>query len=598
MDVTVEPLPDATISGPDNVCVDESPIIFSAATPGGTWSGAGITDAVTGEFDPATADVGTHTIYYDVTVGSCSNTESYDIEVHDLPAITVVEANDPLCYGDATGNIIVSSPGSTNPVFTWPGIDNGPSIENLTASTYTVIVEDSWGCTSTQDITLTNPPELTINITNSEHVSCHGDANGSATASASGGTGSYDFEWSNQQTGTTLNNVEAGVYLVTVTDNNGCEAITSATIDQPDSLVLDADISPVLCGINPGACGVIVTGGNGGFSYDWEGISTGGSTLTGIVAGDYTVTVSDTEGCSAEITMTVPTHGHLTVNITETPLVCHGDSNAVLTANCTDGVSPIDYSWDTGDNTQTIDNLEAGTYAVVAHDSLGCSGSNTHYITDPESITLSFITEPVNCLGGSDVYGFAIADGGIPPYAYVWVGLSSQDSLMDQPSGYYNVVVSDVNGCQNSDSVFIDEPDAPLASNIVKRDITCFGYQDGQVSAGGSGGTPPYNFEWHVNGNTTTNSTLTNLLSGQYNLIVTDSHGCTSDTSINIHEPAPLTADYVSQDPSCIGNNDGYIELDVKGGTEPYTFSWDTYSFNLPYFNDLYEGTILGTEPH
>ncbi len=589
MDVTVEPLPDATISGPDNVCVDDSPHTFSAATPGGTWSGTGITDAVTGEFTPGIAGVGTHTIYYDVTSGNCSNTGTHDIEVHDLPAVDIVEANDPLCYGDTTGSITVSSPGAADPVFIWPGIDVGPTIENLSAGTYTVIVEDTWGCTSTQDITLSNPPELSISITNAEDVTCYGDADGSATAQASGGTGSYSFEWSNQQTGATLNNVEAGVYLVTVTDDNGCEAITSATIDQPDALELEPNVSPVICGINPGACGVTVTGGNGGYSYNWEGFGTGGSTQTGLTAGDYTVSVTDAEGCSAELTMTVPTHGNLTVNITETPLVCHGDSNAVLTANCTDGTPPLDYSWDTGENTQTIDGLGAGSYSVTVNDDLGCSGSNTHYIADPQPITVSFLTEPVSCYGGSDGYAVAIVDGGTYPYSYDWNGLSSQDSLMDQPSGYYHLVVTDVNGCQNSDSVFIDQPEEALGIDIIKRDISCYGYQDGKISAGGLNGTPPYSYEWHFNGNTTTNSTLFNLMSGQYDLTLTDSRGCTADTSINIYEPAPLTADYVSQDPSCIGNNDGYIELDVQGGTEPYTFYWDTYSFKLPYLNNLFE---------
>ncbi|MFO8067145.1 MAG: gliding motility-associated C-terminal domain-containing protein, partial [Bacteroidales bacterium] len=164
---------------------------------------------------------------------------------------------------------------------------------------------------------------------------------------------------------------------------------------------------------------------------------------------------------------------------------------------------------------------------------------------------------------------------------------------MDQPSGYYTVVVTDINGCQNSDSVFIDQPEQHIIPEVIKRDISCYGYQDGQISAGASGGTLPYYYEWNFNGNTTTNTTLTNLMPGQYKLIITDGEGCTVDTSVNIFEPAPLTADYVYQSPSCIGNNDGYIELNVQGGTEPYTFFRDDFSSNLPYFNDLYEGSYL-----
>ncbi|MEA3448049.1 MAG: gliding motility-associated C-terminal domain-containing protein, partial [Bacteroidota bacterium] len=534
---------------------------------------------------------------YNVTVSDGNDCEAYasiTINENDQLTATIIASSDISCYGDTDGEATVNitgGDGNYNIAWNDPMSQSTETASNLPSGTYTVNVTDGNGCQTNASVTINEPPAISVSMTNVIDVSCYGDSDGSALASASGGTGSYDFEWSNDQTGATLNNIEAGVYLVTVTDDNGCEAVTSVTIDQPDPLELEPNVSPVLCGINPGACGVTVSGGNGGYSYLWEGFGSGSAMLTDLGAGDYTVTVEDSEGCSAELTMTVPTQGNLTVNITETqPISCYGDADAILNASCPGGETPLDYYWNTGLETETIDSISAGNYSVTVNDNLGCSGSNSYQVTEPPQILVNFITHDVQCFGESDGSVVAVADGGTSPYNYQWIGLTTGDSLVNQPAGQYIVEVTDNHNCAVTDTVFIDEPDSPLTVDLMKQDILCYGDQNGRLSAGANGGTPPYYYEWSFNGSSTASESLVNLAAGFYQLNVIDDNGCAVNTSATIIEPAPLVVDYYTEDPSCIGSNNGYIELEVSGGTEPYTYFWDGYSANLPYFDGLYEG--------
>ncbi|MFO7879663.1 MAG: gliding motility-associated C-terminal domain-containing protein, partial [Bacteroidales bacterium] len=388
-----------------------------------------------------------------------------------------------------------------------------------------------------------------------------------------------------------LDNATAGTYTVDITDANGCEYTEQVIITEPDPLELEESVTPVLCGINPGACGVSVSGGNGGYSYDWAGFSVNQPDIDGLACDLYQVTVEDIEGCSAQTSIYVPTQGYLTVEISEDPsITCHGESNAALNANCTQGASPLEYYWSTDETSDRIDNLSAGNYSVTINDSWGCSGSNTHTVIEPLPIVADFDVTNVACYGEENGGAVVSASGGTEPYTYHWPELSVTEAISDVPAGYYIVEITDSHACQTIDSVYVDQPDAPLGIEAVSHNITCYGDQDGRIAAGGEGGTPPYEYQWSIDNETTSNADIANLTEGIYHLMVRDDNGCSRDTNIMISQPAPLIVDYIYNNPSCIGNNDGYIELEVNGGTQPYTYLYDDATINLPFMNGLYEG--------
>ncbi|MFO7879580.1 MAG: gliding motility-associated C-terminal domain-containing protein, partial [Bacteroidales bacterium] len=400
-----------------------------------------------------------------------------------------------------------------------------------------------------------------------------------------------------------LDNATAGTYTVDITDANGCEYTEQVIITEPDPLELEESVTPVLCGINPGACGVSVSGGNGGYSYSWShDLTATGDHQSGLGQGVYTVVVEDAEGCSAQTSLFVGTQGSLSISISEmNPITCYGEENAILNAHCSDAMGDVEYYWPTTNSSGSqIDNLGAGSYTVEVNDALGCSGVRSHVVVEPAPIITNFSVDPVNCYNGSDGAVELTAQGGTEPYSFIWEDLGNGESQENLSAGWYYVDVSDLHGCEVIDSVYIGQPDSPLKLDVEKQDITCYGYRDGRLAAGVEGGTAPYHYEWNADGATSDDNSINDLPEGFYQLTVHDENACRIDTSLMITQPAPIEVDYFSNNPSCIGNNDGYIELEVNGGTEPYTYFWENATASLPYFDDLYEGNydILVTDAH
>ncbi len=587
--IVVDPMPDATITPQADLCIDVASVVLNSATAGGTWSGAGVSG---NSFNPGIAGAGTHTINYTITVGSCTDTDQIQVTVNDIPAISVLTAQYPLCYGESTGYIEVYSPGSSTATYNWSGLGTDVLLSNLSAGSYTVIVTDN-GCVNSETIVLSDPSALNVSIVEVDDVTCHAFMDGQVVVTASGGTGSYDYLWSNSQTLPVLTNVSGGDYQLTVTDDNDCEATLSVHVNEPDELTLAENVTPVMCGVSPGACQVTANGGNGGYVYSWDGYSSTSPSLTGLSGGLYTVHVNDVLGCSTQTSMMVPVNGNLSVGITEDQSIsCFGESNAVLRAECPGGAEPLDYYWSpTGDIDFRIENLNSGIYSVQVSDDWGCSGQATHHVIEPDPINLNFAVSNVHCANGSDGQLVALPSGGTGPYTIYWPGYGVNDTISNLTSGYYNVQVTDVHNCELVDSAHVSEPDVLLTIDLLSSNISCYGFDDGRATAFGVGGTPPYTYDWHFETYSSEMQTITNLPEGFYSLLVTDAYGCAQDTMIVISEPAPMMVDYLTVNPSCIGNNDGNIEFEVVGGVEPYVYQWDLATANLPYFDGLYEGS-------
>nr|MDA3909743.1 gliding motility-associated C-terminal domain-containing protein [Bacteroidales bacterium] len=593
--IHVDAMPDASITPQADFCVNDANVILTAVNSGGSWSGTGIVNSTLGEFSPSTAGSGSHTISYEISNGECTDISAITIQVYDLPDISIDIVQNPLCHNESTGMIQVSSPGSISASYDWGSLGTGSVVTNLSANTYTVVVTDN-GCANSETITLTNPDELTASIIDVEHVTCHSYTDGQAVVVASGGVGTYDYLWSNNVTLPVNTNVVADDYQVIVTDDNECEVVASVSITEPEPLVLTENITPIICGHAPGSCGVSVSGGNGGYIYDWQGHSGTGPNISGLSQGMYTVDVADAEGCNAQTSMFVPVNGSLNVIMSEDqPITCFGESNAILSVTAPGGMNPLAYQWNIGLTSHRIENLSSGIYSVIVTDSLGCTGSESHQVTEPLPINLDFATENVRCHGEDNGQAIVMASGGTGPYSMYWPNHGVGDTLNQLSAGYYTVVVSDVHSCEAIDSVFIIEPESAVGIDLLSRNISCYGMNNGQIAASGVGGTSPYSYEWSFGEDTSEMPEISNLQEGFYSLVVSDNRGCIVDTLVVISEPAPIMLDYSTVNPSCIGNNDGSIDMAVVGGVEPYTFMWDNATGNLQFIDGLYEGNYFIT---
>ncbi len=545
---------------------------------------------------------------YNVTVtdaNGCTKTGSTTISQPAVLTATVTSSTNVSCNGQSTGAIDLTPSGGT-PLYTylWSNGATTQDLSGLAAGSYTVTVTDSHGCTTTISQTITQPgtvvPVITSTSVNGVNVACYGDASGTASVSVTGGTAPYTYLWSNGATTSSLTGLTAGTVSVTITDANGCLGNGSLTLSQPggpivitlDSLKNYNGFGTSCNGASNGGIFISVSGGTPGYLYFW---SNGSVTqdITGLAAGNYTITVFDANGCTATHTYTITPPAPLSVTVTSPVngggynIGCNGESSGAANTAVSGGASPYTYIWSNGATTQNLINLTAGTYSVTVTDANGCSGTGSVTLTEP-AILVPLITgvtvnggTNVTCNGGTDGSASVSATGGSLPYTYLWSNGATTSSVSGLGAGTISVTVYDLNGCSNHDSFTFTEP-APITisaslSSYNGYNVGCDGSANGSIDASVTGGTSPYSYLWS---NSTTTQDLGSLGAGTYTVTVTDANGCTSVASETLTEPDPIAPVLISPtvtggtNLSCSGSTEGSISVTVTGGVSPYTYLW------------------------
>jgi len=515
--------------------------------------------------------------------------------------ISAVVNNNVSCYGFSDGSATATANGGVPGYnFSWndPFGTVGPNANQLPYGTWTVSVTDQNYCSAQTQVTISQPPQLNASVV-SNNVRCFGESNGYIIVTASGGTvgtEGYNYLWNISGNGNVpyAQNLVAGSYTVIVSDLNNCSLSVTTQITQPDPLIVTLSTMPVVCGFSQGVVQANVAGGTPSYSYLWSNNSNV-PVQQNVSSGAYSVTVNDSNGCSAAGETFVATQGTLSLNITElSPISCYGVSDGALSVT-SNGANPVNYLWSNEQTSALIMNIPAGFYYVTASDAWGCSGSANYNLIQPNQILISFETVNVKCYGGNDGSLNVIPSGGVIPYSYYWNIGSGNQMIQNLTADVYVVTVTDAHGCSNSGQATVSQPQSPLNITYTLGDVKCYGNADGFINVTAVGGTPNYSYFWQ-NGNYNSNMTnLQNLYAGEYYLSVTDINNCTFDTTFVISEPAPISATYSYQSPSCIGNNNGYIEVHVVGGTYPYTFIWNNGYSPVGNIESLVQGYYLIT---
>ena len=441
-----------------------------------------------------------------------------------------------------------------------------PEISGLAKGKYTISVADGTGCTKTDTIEIKEASPMEVALS-AFPVSCQGQADGRVETSVRGGKPPYTFKWSHGALVEDPNKMAVGEYKLTVTDANGCTTVATTRITEPTPLVLSLKTKNAKCfGSETGEIVAEVAGGTAPYTYKWsDGVSK--NERLNLKAGDYSVTVTDLQGCTKTATAKIGQNEALKAEAQGTNPICDGAGDGKVDVVVSGGKPPYKFKWSNGAATQNLAKVNCGTYTVEITDSDGCFVTAYSTLTAPEGLKVEAISTGASCTGTGAAEARVV--GGKPPFAFVWSNGARTQQSGPLPEGSHTVEVQDANGCKASAKVNIVKA-PPLKVSLKALPGLC-DENDGGADSDIQGGKPPYRFAWS-NGHT--DAGLRKVKPGTYTLTVTDADGCKADARVDIPRPTPLKVTYTALHNLCNATADGSIDLKVEGGKPPYSFKW------------------------
>jgi hypothetical protein len=514
----------------------------------------------------------------------------------------ITKENDITCPNGNNGKLLVTSYFGIGPyTYAWSSpdtntIESNDSVAfNLAAGTYSVTITDSRGQhTTSPAFVLADPEDFNITLLPSD-LSCYESEDGAINTTVTGGTPSYNYAWEgpsgNDPVAKDQVDLLAGKYTITVTDSKGCKAKDSVDVLQPDKIIFG---NVVVAPSDPAGTGSIdldVSGGAGNYTYAWVFNTTDSligrtyDTLKNLIDGDYKAYAIDQDLCQQDTTISVP-GAEMRVDLVGTNVTCYNDGNGSAYATIISGRKSYPFIFTFRDefnnpispvNDSIIESLLPGKYFVTATEQGGDNriAMDTVIIAQPDTLTLSFDADSVDCNGKETGVITLTVSGGNGSNTYLWSNGSVSKNLTNIPAGKYNVRVTDSKSCTSIDSTIVEEPTALNVNVVLNHIISCKGYNDGRLLANVSGGITPYTYSWDDPVNQV-NQVAVNLYSGNYAVTVTDMNGCINSDSYNLTEPLPLSLATVDTNHiTCKNANDGSISVEMAGGTAPYSYSWN-----------------------
>ena len=579
--------------------------------------------------------------YFEVTdtATGCSVIASHQVQDFDTMVVTAMAITPVSCLGATDGALRISIAGYTG-AYTFRVLNSAGTevqygightdvnpliINDIPGGNHSVevIAIDTPFCGKPSNtVTIGSPiTALQVVLVENANVTCTNDR-GVLWANANGGYGTYLYELKDAVTGfvfqdydsnALFSNLEAGSYLVSVKDNQGCVATDTIVLELPQPIVVNAtaDTAAVSCyGDTTATITAIATGGQGmNYQYTLTHAESGQVTgpqsnpvFTGLGAGTYTVTVRDTWTCEATATPITITQPTVLVGVLSETVALGCVREALLTIVGSGGTAPYQYSTDNINFTNNPNfSVPAGTYTYYIQDANGCSSAtNTVTILPVPVLDISIDTSGavVNCSGQANAIIAATATGGLGSYVYeLWNATTNTIVAGPQASGLFNglgsgnytvkVISQD---CERISAVIVIAEPAPLTIVPTVQSVSCAGQATGSISINATGGTGIIMYAISPNLNQwSTNPEFNNLVAGDYIVGVQDANGCYQALLLTVTEPGALTANVVVESEElCSGSNTGSIRITPGGGVAPYATS-----LNSDMDGDFIVGKVL-----
>jgi gliding motility-associated-like protein len=427
---------------------------------------------------------------------------------------------------------------------------------------------------------------------------------GSINLQLTNGVGPYTYTWTQLPGVDTANptGLNDGVYNVTVLDEStNCTVSGQFLVPQVNNLNVSAFVVPVTCpGLGNGQATANVTGAIGSVTYDWQGANQTTQTATNLLAGSYELMITDGAGCvdSIEVNITEPAAIVIDV-LTAEDNVCNGGNGGIFNVLASGGAANavFSYSWSSlgGPSfatTPNVSGLSSGVYVITASyvNAAGqvCSNPDTLEIFEPLPMFIMMDVTDIACSGAGAGSITANPVNAPEPFDYSWVNFpnNTTNTLDNIPAGVYTVIVTDANGCSESQSATIDITSTAMTLISDVQDVSCANGSDGEATINITGGIPDYSFDWGSNANNQTTQTVNNLSAGLYTVMVTDGAGCEMTVNVTVDQPEALVVSISGiVPPTCVGIANGQASVNVSGGTPDYQTIWNNGSQSLAPIN-------------
>ena len=567
----------------------------------------------------------------------CSSSTNIELSEPSLIEISMEKSN-PTCFGFNDGKLLASVSGGTG-AYLYELINESGEIiseasfsDQLYSGTYEFIVEDINSCTVSSLYILENPEPLQLTV-DVNHVSCYSGNDASATFEVLNNTGSVNHTWSrvlafNQYeaisySDTLSGNITQGNYVLEVTDSVECSQSNLFSVEQPDSIEIAVITTPSLCS-NVSEAEAMASSINTAepVNYVWtinqeNNVTQFGDIATDLNPGTIYLNGTDANGCALPLTIVnVPESQNPLIQVEINQSItnnCYEDSNAELEAVIfNDDSSPITsnvlYQWyfngnpilgSQGGTINILSDLGPGTYYVeVVNENLGCINSDTIELYSPEEMLIELETQNIDCFGDNSGVALVTVSNATLPIEYQWnnsMGLAIDNDVFNPinlVAGFYELIVSDANGCQQSEIFEILQNDE-LELDLNSQMVSCFGGDDGILYSSVVGGFGNYSYEWRNEANeiVSISPSATELTAQNYSVIISDELGCPVSETILLDQADDFEIKANIIDVNCYGNSTGSISLNVTGGTGELSYDWDATEDNSDQIINLSAGT-------
>jgi len=425
------------------------------------------------------------------------------------------------CENICNGTAIVQSSAPAPLTYLWQTGTTSSNDSLLCPGIYAVTITDSLGCSVTGSVYV----ESVELFFNSSISTCNAICDGTAEVLLP--PGSWQVNWNTfpVQSSPLATGLCFGEYHVAINDTAGCILIDSVTIGQGQPFNVICSTLPVSC---PGVCdgvGFASVQGSGSYSFSWNTNPVSAlDSISQLCEGQYLLTVTDTTGCFVVDTIEVSGPEAPQFSYVSDPNSCFGvcDASTVIASSLP---GTYFYQWQTlpVQFGSAASGLCPGYTVVEIDGSNGCGYVDSVLVFGPDPIFIGMNSLDVTCNSSCDGFATCLAFGGSPGYVYEWSNGFTTPQVLNLCSGSYTVTVTDSQGCTNTNSILVDQPDSiSIQFNVI--DASCVLCSDGSVTAIVTGGVPGYNYFWTPGGSVDTS--ITNVLPGIYNLCVADANLC------------------------------------------------------------------------